>query len=76
LTNFQALKDIKQQMTQNEQRIKTLERLKDGASEAIRAATDQAIQAMNQENETLRLRVQQEEKTFSFFGWFAKLFVK
>lgn len=74
--NYQALKDIKTQMTQNEVRIRQLEQLREKVSVAAQGAVDEAIQAMKQETETLRLRVQEEEGVFSFFGWFAKLFAK
>lgn len=74
--DFQALGDIKKQITQNEQRVKALLRVKEGASEAVKAAVDQVVSALNQEIDTLKAKVMDEEGTFSFFGWFAKLFVK
>lgn len=70
-----AVKNLKQQLEQNQLRIRQLEQLQNQlANEADVTAVQETIQALIQENISLQDRITTEEQTRSLFDWLFKLF--
>jgi hypothetical protein len=76
-TDYGAVKNLKQQLEQNQLRIKLLEQLQNQLSnEGDSTQVMETIQALVQENTALQELIAAEENTFGLFGWLFKLFVK
>jgi uncharacterized protein YydD (DUF2326 family) len=74
-TDFGAIKNIKQQLNENELRIEQLTKLQTQLSnQSDIAMVQETIQALIQENISLQERIATEEQTISMFGWLFRLF--
>ncbi len=74
-TDYGAVKNIKQQLIQNELRIEKLQELLNQLSnQGDIEMVQETIQALIQENTALQEMVAAEEKTFGLFGWLFRLF--
>ena len=73
--DYKAIKNLKQQMEQNQLRIQQLQELQaQVVNQADEAQLEKAIQALVEQNTALQDQVQAEEETGSLFGWLIKLF--
>lgn len=76
-TDDGAVKNLKQQLVQNQLRIKQLEQLQNQLSnQGDITMVQETIQALIQENTSLQDRITAEEQTRSLFGWLFRLFAK
>jgi len=76
-TNYGAIKNLKQQLEQNQLRIEQLEQLQNQlSSQGDITMVQETIQALIEENTSLQELITAEEKTLSLFGWLFKLFVR
>ncbi len=76
-TDFEAVANLEQLMEQNRLRIQELTQLKDSlVSQGDITVVEETIQALTDQNTALQELIKLEEKTFSLFGWLAKLFSK
>jgi hypothetical protein len=74
-TDYKALKNLKQQLNENQLRIEQLTKLQTQLSNQSDITMVQAtIEALIQENISLQERIAAEEQTRSMFGWLFKLF--
>jgi len=74
-TDYGAIKNLKQQLEQNQLRIQQLTQLQNQlTSQADITVVQETIQALIQENTSLQDRITAEEQTRSLFGWLFKLF--
>jgi len=74
-TDFVAVKNLKQQLEQNQLRIKQLTQLQSQLTkQEDMTAVQETIQALVQENTSLQDRITAEDQTKSLFGWLFKLF--
>lgn len=70
-----AIKTLKQQVEQNQQRIQALQELQNQVTnQAEEAQIQELVQALVDQNTALEEQIQAEEKTSSLFGWLLKLF--
>jgi len=68
--NFGALNKIKQEMVQNENRIRELERLKNQLQdEAEQQEIQEQIRLLQEKNQQLSNYLEEETSGFSLFGW-------
>ncbi len=75
--DYGAIKNLKQQMEQNQLRIQQLTQLQNQlVNEAEETQLQEAIQALIEQNTALEEKIQAEEQAGSIFGWLIKLFVK
>ncbi|EKD52642.1 MAG: hypothetical protein ACD_61C00282G0004 [uncultured bacterium] len=75
--DYKALKNMQEQIVQNELRIQQLEEMK--ATLTLKtdiAMVDEAIDLMTEQNVLLQEKVASEEKTASMFGWLFRYFLK
>jgi len=76
-TNYGAVKNLKQQLEQNQLRIEKLTQLQNQLSnQRDITIVQKTIQALIQENIALQERITAEEQTRSMFGWLFRLFAK
>jgi hypothetical protein len=76
-TDLKAVKNLNQQMEQNQLRIQQLEELKNQVvNQADETQIEEAIQAMIDQNTALADQIKIEEQTKGMFGWLVRLFVK
>jgi len=76
-TDYNAVKNLKQQLEQNQLRIEQLEELQNQLSnQGDITMVQETIQALIQENTSLQELTAAEGKTFSLFGWLFKFFAK
>lgn len=76
-TDYGAIKKLEQHLEQNQLRIRQLEQLQNQlTNQEDITAVREAIQALTQENTSLRELINAEEQTGSLFGWLFKLFAK
>ncbi|HUW21463.1 MAG TPA: hypothetical protein VMW41_02225 [Candidatus Bathyarchaeia archaeon] len=74
--DYGAIKNLKQQMDQNELRIQRLEQLQNQVTNrADEAQLQEATQALVEQNTNLEEQIQAEEQVRSIFGWLVKLFI-
>jgi hypothetical protein len=70
-----AIKNLKQQMEQNQLRIQQLQELQNQiANQAEETQIQELIQALVEQNTALEDKIQAEEQVGSVFGWLLKLF--
>ena len=75
--DYGAIKNLKQQMEQNQLRIKQLEQLQTQVVNlADQTQIEEAVQALLEQNTALQDQIQAEEQVGSVFGWLIRLFVK
>ena len=75
--NYQALKNVKKQMEQNQLRIQQLEQLKNQLiNQDSIAMVQETIQALTEQNTALQDKIALEEQSSSLLGWLFKLFAK
>lgn len=73
--DYKAIKNLKQQMEQNQLRIQQLEQMQNQVQNQADATQLQLVtQALASQNTVLQQQVQAEEKVGSVFGWLIKLF--
>ena len=76
-TDLDAVKNLKQQLEQNQLRIELLTQLKDQLfNQGDITMVEETIQALTEENTTLQDRISMEEQTKSLFGWLLRLFAR
>jgi len=76
-TDYGAVKNLKQQLEQNQLRIKQLEQLQNQlANQGDVTMVEETIKALIAQNTTLQERITAEEQTRSVFGWLFKFFAK
>ena len=76
-TNYGAIKNLKQQLEQNQLRIREMEQLQNQLSnQGDITQIAETIQALIQENTSLQERIVAEEKTFGLLGWLFRLFAR
>lgn len=76
-TDYKAVKNLKQQLVQNQLRITQLENLQNQLSnQGDITMVQETIQAIIQENTSLQERITEEEQAKSIFGWLFRLFIK
>jgi hypothetical protein len=74
-TDYQAVKELKNQSAQNQLRIKQLEQLQNQVTNQIdKTQLQETIQALVNQDTRLQAQIQAEEKAESVFGWLIKLF--
>lgn len=72
-----AIKNLKQQIEQNQLRIKKLQQLQTQViNQADQTQIQEAVQALTEQNTALTDQIQSEEQVVSLFGWLTKLFIK
>jgi hypothetical protein len=70
-----AIKNLKQQMEQNQLRIQELQEMQNQvANQAEEAQIQELVQALVEQNTVLEDQIQAEEQVGSIFGWLLKLF--
>lgn len=75
--DFKTIGNLRQELSQNQLRIKKLEELKNEVSnQAEETEIQEMIQALVEQNTALETQINQEEDSFSLFGWLVKLFNK
>lgn len=75
--DYGAIKNLKQQMEQNQLRIQQLTQIQNEvANQSDEAQLQEAVQALVEQNTALEEQIQAEEQVGSLFGWLIKLFVK
>lgn len=75
--DYKAIKNLEQQMEQNQLRIRQLEQLQAKVTnEAEQTQIQEVIQALIEQNTALQEQVQAEEQAGSLLGWLFKLFIK
>jgi len=75
--NYGAINRLEKQIEANQVRIQELTVLKEqAANQGEQTVIQQTIDALNQESVALQNAISEQSKTFSLFGWLAKLFVK
>jgi len=75
--NHKAIRNLRQQMEQNQLRVQQLTQLQNQvANQADKTQLREAIQVLVEQNAALEERIQTEEQTGSLFGWLFKLFTK
>jgi hypothetical protein len=75
--DYKALKNMQEQIVQNELRIQQLEELKARLTlSADIAMVDEVIDLMTEQNILLQEKIAAEEKTSSMFGWLFRYFLK
>jgi hypothetical protein len=73
--NFGALKNLKQQIEQNQLRIRELQQLQTQVvNQADQAQLEEAVQVLLAQNTALEERIHAEEQAGSIFGWLIRLF--
>lgn len=76
-TDYKAVKNLKQQLEQNQLRIQQLEQLQNQLSnQGDITMVQETIQALIQENTSLQELINSEEKVFGLLGWLFKFFAK
>jgi len=76
-TDYGAVKNLKQQLGQNQLRIRQLEQLQNQlTNQGDITAVQEAVQALIRENTSIQDRIMIEEQAKSLFGWFFKLFIR
>ena len=74
-TDYKAVKNLRQEMEQNQLRIAQLEQLQNQLyNQAELTAVQETIQALIQENTSLQEKIVAEEQMRSVFGWLLKYF--
>ncbi len=74
-TDHKAVKNLKQQVEQNQVRVQSLQELQNQtANQAEEAQIQELTQVLLSQNEALEEQIQAEEKVGSIFGWLIKLF--
>lgn len=72
--NYQSIKNLRQQITQNQTRIRQLEQLKTKLTDpADQVLIEELILSLNEQNTALIGQIQQAEQKGSALGWFFKL---
>ena len=72
--NYQSIKNLRQQITQNQTRIRQLEQIKTKLTDpADQVLIEELIQSLNEQNTALLTQIQQTEQKGSALGWFFKL---
>ncbi len=72
--NYQSIKNLRQQITQNQTRIRQLEQLKNKLIDpADQVLIEEIIQSLTEQNTALTSQIQTAEQTMSALGWFFKL---
>lgn len=72
--DYNAIKNLKQQVEQNRLRIQQLTQLKNEVTnQADETQLQEAIQALVEQNTALEEQIQTEEQIKSLFGWLARL---
>jgi Cu/Ag efflux pump CusA len=75
--DYKAIKNLKQQMEQNQLRVQQLEQLQTQVvNQADEIQLEEAVQALVEQNTALEEQIQAEEQVGSLFGWLIKLFIK
>jgi len=75
--NWKAIGNLNQELAQNQLRIQKLEELKtEVANQAEETEIQEMIEALVDQNTALESQINQEEDSFSLFGWLIKLFNK
>jgi hypothetical protein len=75
--NYKAIKNLQQQLEQNQQRIRQLTQLAtEITNQEDKTLIQETITALGQQNTELQARIQAEEQTTSLFGWLAQLLTK
>jgi hypothetical protein len=75
--DYGAIKNLKQQMEQNQLRIQQLTQPQNQvANQTEETQLQEATQALVEQNTALEEKIQAEEQVGSIFGWLIKLFVK
>ena len=75
--DYKAIKNLEQQMEQNQLRIRQLEQLQAKVTnEAEQTQIQEVIQALIEQNTALQEQIQAEEQAGSLLGWLFKLFIK
>ncbi|HUV42715.1 MAG TPA: hypothetical protein VMY36_02295 [Patescibacteria group bacterium] len=75
--DYGAIKNLKQQMEQNQLRIRQLTQLQNQvANQADETQLEEAIQALVEQNTSLEEQIQAEEQVGSIFGWLIRLFYR
>ena len=75
--DYGAIKNLKQQMEQNQLRIQQLVKLQVlVTNQADQTQLEEAIQALIEQNTALADQIATEEQTSSLLGWLVKFFVK
>ena len=73
--DYSAIKNLKQQMEQNQQRIQQLQMLSyEVENEGNEAQLQESINSLIQQNIYLQEKIQAEEKVGGIFGWLIRLF--
>lgn len=76
-TDYGAVKNLKQQLEQNQLRIEQLTQLQNQLSnQGDITMVQETIQALIQENTSLQERITAEEQVGSVFGWLVRLFYR
>ena len=74
-TDYEAVKNLRNQLAQNQLRIRLLEQLKNQLTNVgDQTMIQETIQALIQENTSLQDKIVSEEEMKSLFGWLFKLF--
>ena len=72
--NYQSIKNLQQQIAQNQTRIRQLEQLKSKLTDpADQVLIEEIIQSLNEQNAALVSQIQTVEQTTSALGWLFKL---
>jgi len=76
-SDYKAIRNLNQQTERNRLRIRQLEQLQTQvANQADQTQTQEAVQALVEQNTALEEQIQVEEQVGSLFGWLFKLFAK
>jgi len=76
-TDYNAVKNLKAQLVQNQLRIQQLEQLQNQLfNQGDITMVQETIQALIQQNTSLQEKITAEEQIKSMFGWLFKLFTK
>ncbi len=74
-TDYKAVKNLKQQVEQNQVRVQSLQELQNQTTnQAEETQIQELTQVLLSQNEALEEQIQAEEKVGSIFGWLIKLF--
>ena len=73
--NYNGIENLKQEVEKNKTRIQNLSQIINQLeNEGEKSLIQEQIQLLEEENTKLQEMIQQEEETFSLFGWLVKLF--
>ena len=76
-SDYQVIKNLKQQREQNQLRIQQLEQLQTQiVNQADQIQIEEAVQVLIEQNTVLADQIQAEEQAGSLFGWLVRLFYR